>query len=73
MDFAQVWQLFQPYLGNLPSEEDVYTLYNFRQDHIALLQDAEMVRHICGCPFCKRVVWPDAFEDNRLQSSGIAG
>ena len=55
MEFAQVWQLFQPDLGNLPSEEDVYTLYNFRQEHIALLQDAEMVRHICGCSFCKRV------------------
>lgn len=45
VEFPAVWKGFQPYLGSLPGMDDVYTLYNFREEHIALLQDAEMVGH----------------------------
>ena len=45
MELPAVWKGFQPYLGSLPGMDDVYTLYNFREEHIALLQDAEMVGH----------------------------
>lgn len=44
MEDPATWELYQPYLANLPAEDDVYTLYNFRRDHISLLQDPEMVR-----------------------------
>ena len=73
VEYAQVWQLFQPYLGNLPSEEDVYTLYNFRQEHIALLQDAEMVSRIHGRLCNKRVIQVNAYVDRSLQGTGCAG
>ena len=47
MEFPAVWEGFQPYLGSLPGSDDVYTLYNFKEEHITLLQDAEMVGHTC--------------------------
>ncbi len=40
-----MWDGFQPYLGSLPGMDDVYTLYNFKEEHITLLQDADMVGH----------------------------
>jgi len=50
MEYPAVWEGFQPYLSNLPGEDDVYTLYNFKQEHIPLLQDAEMVRRTASGP-----------------------
>ncbi len=44
VEYPAVWEGFQPYLSNLPGEEDVHTLFSFRKDLIPLLQDPEMVR-----------------------------
>ena len=44
VEYPAVWEGFQPYLSNLPSEQDVHTLFSFRKDLIPLLQDPEMVR-----------------------------
>ena len=43
IEYPSVWEGFQPYLSNLPGEEDVHTLFSFRKELIPLLQDAEMV------------------------------
>ena len=54
IEYPSVWEGFQPYLSNLPGEEDVHTLFSFRKELIPLLQDAEMVNSWTPAKPCLR-------------------